>query len=134
MLCFCGKIQSFRSSSYSCLVNNVGKCTELCTVFLKKYERPFFSILCFVPIAMMMPGAMPTSPPAINPQQLAEQQQAFINQQALLMVRIHAQSCWRCQSSNSINHMTNLLAGPADDNAGNDTVPAAAAGAAAKTT
>ncbi|XP_062860004.1 unconventional myosin-XVB [Trichomycterus rosablanca] len=40
--------------------------------------------------SMMMPGVMPqnaipTSPPAINPQQLAEQQQAFINQQALLM-------------------------------------------------
>lgn len=41
---------------------------------------------------MMMPGAMPqtpvpATPPAVNPQQLAEQQQAFINQQALLMVR-----------------------------------------------
>ncbi|KAK2866562.1 hypothetical protein Q7C36_002618 [Tachysurus vachellii] len=42
--------------------------------------------------SMMMPGAMaqstmPTSLPAINPQQLAEQQQAFINQQALLMAQ-----------------------------------------------
>lgn len=50
---------------------------------------------CFLYIAMMMPGAMPqptmpTTSPAINPQQLAEQQQAFINQQALLMVRKHS--------------------------------------------
>lgn len=68
------------------------------TVFLKKkmiisFPNAQVYIPCFFPIAMMMPGAMPqsampTSPPAINPQQLAEQQQAFINQQALLMVRI----------------------------------------------
>ncbi|KAF4084927.1 hypothetical protein AMELA_G00111590 [Ameiurus melas] len=42
--------------------------------------------------SMVMPGAMaqsalPTSPTAINPQQLAEQQQTFINQQALLMAQ-----------------------------------------------
>ncbi|KAI4897194.1 hypothetical protein NFI96_014895 [Prochilodus magdalenae] len=42
--------------------------------------------------AMMMPAAMPqtpapAAPPAVNPQQLAAQQQAFINQQALLMAQ-----------------------------------------------
>uniref|UniRef100_W5KWM2 Myosin XVB n=1 Tax=Astyanax mexicanus TaxID=7994 RepID=W5KWM2_ASTMX len=41
---------------------------------------------------MMMPGAMPqtpvpATPPAVTPQQLAEQQQTFINQQALLMLQ-----------------------------------------------
>ncbi len=34
----------------------------------------------------MMPQAMPAATPAVNSQQMAAQQQAFINQQALLMV------------------------------------------------
>jgi len=47
-------------------------------------------LLLFLDLAMMMPQAMPqampAAAPAINTQQMASQQQAFINQQAQLLV------------------------------------------------
>lgn len=47
-------------------------------------------LLLVLDVAMMMPQAMPqampAATPAVNSQQMAAQQQAFINQQALLLV------------------------------------------------
>lgn len=43
-------------------------------------------LLIVLDVAMMMPTAMPQAVPAVNTQQMAAQQQAFINQQALLLV------------------------------------------------
>lgn len=89
---------------------------------------------CMPPAAMVMPPQLPPAPqpllPSMDPRQLAAQQQSFINQQALLLVRVGGAlraplGAGSAGPSPTRSYRARRLSpgsGPADDHPGHDLV------------